>query len=86
MRKIPFPELARLTTIARLFERRACEDSTARRPVTATRLGASRYVSEPAQLRCSGETKGGTNRWLEKEPLVPPVLDQRLWQCRAAGG
>jgi hypothetical protein len=50
------------------------------------RLGASRYVSQPVQLRCSGETKGETNRWLEMEPLVSPVLDQRLWQCRAAGG
>lgn len=50
------------------------------------RLGASRYVSWPAQLRCSDEIMGETNRWLEMEPLVPPVLDQKLWQCRAAGG
>ena len=28
-----------------LFERRACEDLTARRPLTVTRLGASRYFS-----------------------------------------
>ena len=50
------PELARLTTIARLFERRACEDLTARGPVTATRLGASRYVSQPVQ-RCAVPVK-----------------------------